>query len=447
MYVIVGGAGEVGYNVARALREEGHTVTVVDPRADRIEKLADLDVTAIQGNLAARAILEEARVQEANLFLALTGDDEVNMLAAALAKTHGARTVARIHSPDYLSVPYSDDYKSIGIDAAVCPELVAAIRIKRILNQPSLVAADVFAEGKVFIAEGRIAEQAFVVGKRLDEVEPPPGFHLFAIYRGDDVILPKAHVRMQAGDRMLMALSSPSVLRDVESYIGKARQVRERKEVRRVMIAGATRIGIQLARLLEQSKRDVVLVEKDPERARQAGERLQRALVVTGDVTDRKVLVQENVDTFDAFVGCDKVEEYNILGCLIAREQGVGLTAALVNQPELRPILEDLGIALVIAPRLTTVGAILKQVHGGAEEVALQNTGGERLLVFTAREGAAAVGQKVRSLALPESAMLAAIVRGEHVIMPRGEDSVEAGDTVIAFSLHESAEALEALFA
>ncbi|MEK6986178.1 MAG: Trk system potassium transporter TrkA [Candidatus Thermoplasmatota archaeon] len=447
MYVIVGGAGEVGYNVARALREEGHTVTVVDPRADRIERLADLDVTAIQGNLAARAVLEEARVQEANLFLALTGDDEVNMLAAALAKTHGARTVARIHSPDYLSVPYSDDYKSIGIDAAVCPELVAAIRIKRILNQPSLVAADVFAEGKVFIAEGRIAEQAFVVGKRLDEVEPPPGFHLFAIYRGDDVILPKAHVRMQAGDRMLMALSSPSVLRDVESYIGKARQVRERKEVRRVMIAGATRIGIQLARLLEQSKRDVVLVEKDPALAREAGERLQRALVVTGDVTDRKVLVQENVDTFDAFVGATKVEEYNILGCLIAREQGVPLTAALVNQPELRPILEDLGIDLVVAPRLTTVGAILKQVHGGAEEIALQNTGGERLLVFTVREGAAAVGQKVRSLALPESAMLAAIVRGEHVIMPRGEDSVEAGDTVIAFSLHESAEALEALFA
>ena len=448
MHVIVGGAGEVGYHVARALREEGHTITVVDARKDRIERLADLDVTAIQGNLAARHVLEEARVTEAQMMLALTGDDEVNMLAASLAKASGvSRTVARIHSSDYLNVPYSDDYKSIGIDAAICPELVAAIRIKRILNQPSLVSADVFAQGKVFIAEGRVAPQSFVVGKRLDEVEPPPGFHLFALYRGDDVILPKAHVRMLAGDRMLMALTSPDVLRDVETYIGKARQVRERKEVRRVLIAGATRIGVQLARLLEQSKRDVVLIEKDPEKAREAGEQLQRTLVVTGDATDRKVLVQENVDTFDAFVGCHKVEEYNVLAAFLARELGVNLTAVMINQPELKPILENLGIDLVVAPRLTTVGAVLKQVHGGAEEVTLQNTGGEQLMVFTVRDGAPAVGQKVRQLALPDTSMLAAIVRGEQVVLPRGEDAIEAGDTVIAFSLHASAEALEALFA
>ncbi len=438
----------MGYYVARALREEGHTVTVVDPRTDRVERLQDLDVTAIQGNLAARGVLEEARVGEAQLFLALTGDDEVNMLAASIAKSRGvARTVARIHSSDYLNVPDSDEYKSIGIDAAVCPELVAAIRIKRILNQPSLVAADVFAQGKVFVAEGRVAEAAFVVGKRLDEVEPPPGFHLFAIYRGEEVLLPRPHLRMQAGDRMLMALTSLDVLKDVEAYIGKARQVRPRGEIRRVMIAGATRIGVQLARLLEQSKRDVVLVEKDPVKAREAGEHLQRTLVVTGDVTDRKVLIQENVDTFDAFVGCTKVEEYNVLGALIARELGVNLTAAMINQPELKPILENLGIDLVVAPRLTTVGAVLKQVHGGAEEVALQNTGGERLMVLTVRDGAKAVGQKVRALDLPDTSMLAAIVRGEQVVLPRGEDAVEAGDTVIAFSLHESAEALEALFA
>lgn len=448
MYVIVGGAGEVGYHVARALREEGHAVTVVDPRKDRIERLQDLDVTVVQGNLAARHVLEEARLAEAQLFLALTGDDEVNMLAASLAKASGvARTVARIHSSDYLNVPYSDDYKAIGVDAAVCPELVAAIRVKRVLNQPSLVAADVFAQGKVFIAEGRVAEQSFVVGKRLDEVEPPPGFHLFALYRGEDVLLPKAHVRMQAGDRMLMALTSPEVLKDVETYIGKTRQVRERREVRRVMIAGATRIGVQLARLLEQSKRDVVLVEKDPEKAREAGEQLQRTLVVTGDATDRKVLVQENVDTFDAFVGAAKVEEYNVLAALLARELGVPVTSVMINQPELKPILENLGIDLVVSPRLTTVGAVLKQVHGGAEEVTLQNTGGERLMVLTVREGSPSVGQKVRELALPETSMLAAIVRGERVVLPRGEDAIEAGDTVIAFSLHESAEALEALFA
>ncbi len=136
-----------------------------------------------------------------------------------------------------------------------------------------------------------------------------------------------------------------------------------------------------------------------------------------------------------------------MLGALIARELGVGLTTVMVNQPELKPILENVGIDVVVAPRLSTVGAVLKQVHGVAEEVALQNTGGEQLMVFNVREGSQAVGQKVRQLPLPETSMLAAIVRGEHVILPRGEDAIEARDTVIAFSLHESAEALEAVFA
>lgn len=447
MYVIVGGAGEVGYHVARALREEGHEVAVIESRADRLDRLQDLDVTAIAGNLASKPLLEgEARIRECGLFVACSGDDEVNMVGAALAKTYGCRTVARINDTEYLNVPTSTEYAKMGIDVAVCPEMVAAIRIKRMLNQPRLMDADVLAQGKVVIAEGRVQEGAFVVGKRLDEVEPPPGFHLFAIYRGDDCIIPKASVRLQAHDRMMMALTGVDVLRDVESYIGKARALRQGREVRRVMVAGATRIGIQLARLLEMSKRDVVLVEKDPERCREAGERLQKALVVQGDVTDRDVLIQENVDTFDAFVGATKVEEYNTLGALIAKQLGVPLTVVLINQPELKGILESLDIDLAVAPRLSTVGAILQQVHGGAEEVALQNVGGERLMVLKVAERAPAVGQKIRSIPFPANATLVAIVRGEQVVLPRGEDTVEAGDTAIAFSAHLAAEELERLF-
>lgn len=446
MYVIVGGAGEVGTNVARALREEGHDVCIVDERADRLERLADVDVVTVQGNVASRAVLEgEARIKDAQLFIGCTGDDEVNMVAAALAKTYGCRTVARINNTEYLNVPDSDEYGKMGIDAAVCPEMVAAIRIKRMLNQPKLMDADVFAQGKVFIAEGRVVEQAFVVGKRLDEVEPPPGFHLFAIYRGDDAMLPRPSVRLQAHDRLLMAVTSPEVLKDVETYIGKARKAREEKDVRRVMIAGATRVGIQLARLLEQSKRDVVLVEKDPKAAEAAGLKLEKTLVVVGDVTDRRLLIQENVDTFDAFVGATKVEEYNVLAALMAKQLGVHLTVALINQPELKGFLEGMDIDLAVAPRLSTVGAILRHVHGGAEEVALQNVGRERLTVYKVREGAPAIGQKLRKLAFPESAIVAAVVRGEQVILPRGEDAIEVDDLVIVYSLHEAAEAVERL--
>jgi trk system potassium uptake protein TrkA len=447
VYAIVGGAGEVGTNVAKALRDEGHDVCVVDQSAERLERLQDLDVLTVQGNLASKSVLEgEVRVAEAQLFVACTGDDEVNMVAAALAKTYGCRTVARLNNTEYLNVPESDEYAKMGIDVAVCPEMVAAIRIKRMLNRPRLMDGDVFAQGKVFIAEGRVAEDAFVVGKRLDEVEPPPGFHLFAIYRGDDVLLPRAHLRLMAQDRIMMALTGPEVLADVETYIGKARRARQERDVKRVMIAGATRIGIQLARLLEQSRREVVLLEKDAQKAAEAGEKLQKTLVVHGDVTDRRVLIQENVDTFDAFVGATKVEEYNVLAALMAKQLGVGLTVALIHQPELKGFLEGLDIDLAVAPRLATVGAILKQVHGGADEVALQNVGGERLMVFKVREGAPAVGQKLKQMPFPDNAIVAAVVRGEQVILPRGEDAIEADDTVVAFCLHESSEALERLF-
>ncbi|HUR60737.1 MAG TPA: Trk system potassium transporter TrkA [Candidatus Thermoplasmatota archaeon] len=448
MYVIVGGAGEVGYNVAKALREEGHEVAVIETRSERLDRLQDLDVAVIAGNLASKTVLEgEARIRECQLFIACSGDDEINMVAASLAKTYGCRTIARINDTEYLNVPTSTEYAKMGIDVAVCPEMVAAIRIKRMLNQPRLMDADVLAQGKVIIAEGRIKEGAFVVGKRLDEVEPPAGFHLFAIYRGEDVLIPKASVRLQAHDRMMMALTSIEVLKDVEAYIGRARPLTQGRDVRRVMVAGGTRIGIQLARLLEQSKRDVVLVEKDPELARAAGERLQKALVVQGDVTDRNVLIQENVDTFDAFIGATKVEEYNVLGALIAKQLGVPLTVVMINQPELKGILESLDIDLAVAPRLSTVGAILQQVHGGAEEVALQNVGGERLMVLKVGDAASAVGQKIKSIPFPDGSTLVAIVRGEQVVLPRGEDTVEAGDTAIAFSAHVSAEALERLFA
>lgn len=447
MYVIVGGAGEVGYHIARALRDEGHDVCVVETDAERLSRLAELDVLSVQGNIANKTILEgEAKVHEAKLFIACTGDDEVNMVACAIAKTYGARTIARINETEYLNVPYSDEYAKMGIDIAVCPEMVAAIRIKRMLNQPQLVNADVFAQGKVFVAEGRVEPDSFVVGKRLDEVEPPAGFHLFAIYRGDDALVPKGSIRLRAGDRLLMALTSMEVLKDVEPYIGKARQVTAGAEVKRVMIAGATRIGVQLARLLEQSKRDVVLVEKDEARAKWASDRLQRALVVHGDATDRRLLQQENVDTFDAFVGCHKVEEYNVLAALLAKQLGVRLTVATINQPELKSFLEDTGIDLAIAPRLASVGAILRHVHGGAEELALQNLGEEQLLMFRVPANAPVAGHKIKRVGFPATSHIAAIVRGDQVVLPRGDETIEVDDQVLVFTLTEGIDRLERLF-
>jgi trk system potassium uptake protein len=447
MYVVVGGAGEVGYHVARALRDEGHDVAVVEKDAERLERLQELDILAVLGNVANHQLLQkEARIADADLFIATTGEDEVNMVACALAKTHGARTICRMNETDYLSVPYSSDYKAMGIDVAVSPQMVAAIRIKRLLNQPNITNVDAFVQGKVIVAEGRVTEDAFVVGKRVSEIEPPEGFNLFAIYRGDEVIIPRGKDRFHAHDRLLMALSGIEVLKEVEPYIGRARQVREQKEVKRVMIAGATQLGVHLARLLEQTKRDVVLIERKEERCIWAGERLSKTLIVHGDVTDRELLIQENVDTFDAFVAATKVEEFNVLAALIAKQLGVSMTVAVINQPELKTFLEKLEIDLAVAPRLSTVGAILRHVHPAAEDVALQNLGEERLVTYRVDDDSAIAGKKIKSIHWPEHTIVAALVRGDEVILPRGDDEIRPQDRLICYALSEAVERLERLF-
>lgn len=446
MYIIVGGAGEVGFHIARALRDEGHDLAVIEPDPQRLERLGELDVLSIQGNVGSRKALKEANVESADVLIACTGRDEVNMVAAALGKTYGLRTIARINETEYLNVPYSKDYASMGIDIAVSPEMVAAIRIKRLLNQPDLINADVFAQGKVFIAEGRVTEDAFVVGKKVSEVEPPANFIMFAMYRGDDVLIPKSNTRFQAHDRLLMAMPGPETLEDVEPYIGRLKPAESHGDVRRVMIAGATRIGIHLARLLEQSKREVVLLDADEERCRKAGEKLEKTLVVHGDVTDRSLLIQENVDTFDAFVATTRVEEYNVMAALMAKQLGVDMTVAVINQPELKQFLETLDIDLAVAPRLSTVGAILKHVHADDEELSLQNTGEERIIQLKVHDGSAIAGRSIRKAGLPAHSIIAAVVRGEEVILPRGDDVILPGDHVIAYALSEAVTKLEKMF-
>jgi trk system potassium uptake protein TrkA len=448
MYVIVGGAGEVGFHLARALREEGHDVAVVEPDADRVERLNDLDVLAIPGNIASKRLLEEeANIKDADLLIACSGHDEINLVACALAKTYGVKTIARLNDPEYIRERETRDYERMGVDHAVSPELVAAIRIQNLVNQSRLTKVDAFLSSKVFVAEARVTEGAFVIGKKIKDVEPPPGFNLFALYRGDDVIIPRGDTQFHVHDRLLMAMTSRDVLSDVESYIGRAKHVEQPgREIRRVMIAGATRIGIHLARLLESARKEVVLVEADREKCRTAGEQLDKTLVVHGKTTDRTLLIQENVDTFDIFIGATRSEERNILAAIMAKRLGVPMVVAVIDQPELKQDLEQLQIDLAVAPRLSTVGAILKHTHAHMGEVELQNVGEDAIVTFNLHEASPAVGKRVRKLALPRNCILAALTRGDEVIMPRGDTVLQAGDHVLAYAGAESLVALERLF-
>lgn len=446
---ILGGAGEVGYNLARALVDEGHEVRIVDADSARVERVSQLDVQAFEGNFCDRRFLEEELgIEGTETFIAVTGNDEVNMMSCVFAKEKGCVTVARTHgSHTTRGMSVSESYRDVGVDYLVCPEIVAANRVTNVLRQSETARTQGFLHNRVRVVEGRVSSSSKIIGKTIGDIAGPAHFTLFAIFRGDQVVLPKKETRLMENDRLLMAISQPDVLEEIQEILGSAKVREDAQEVRRVMIDGASDTGIQVARRLEKSRVnearcEVVLLERDPVLAEKANRELKRTLVLQLDGTSREDLLSENVDTFDAFVGSTNDEAHNVLACLLARDLQVPRTVALVHQPELRVFLERDLLDAVIAPRISTVSAILRILHG-AEDYQLQNMGHSQMAVFQLSAKSRSVGERIRDLGLPHECIIVAVARQEDVFLPRGEFVLEEGDQLLTFSMHETIVDLE----
>ncbi|MBI2077661.1 MAG: Trk system potassium transporter TrkA [Euryarchaeota archaeon] len=444
MYVVMSGAGEVGYHVARALRLEGHDVAVIERSKSVLEKVTDLDAMLIHGNGASLDSLEQANIRKADVFIGASGSDEANMIGCGLAKSFGVKTVARITDETYLDEVVSYKYKSIGIDVAVCPELVAATKVANLLRAPALASADIFAQGQIAMVESKVLASSPIAGKTLSEIKPPPGINIVAIFHGEEIVIPRGHDVLVGGDRILMAVLSPEAMKEAEEALG-LRPGNRTGRMRRLVIAGGTRIGIRLARLLEKHM-EVVIIEKDKERAQEAFEKVKDTLVINGDATDLAVLRGESVETADAFVGADRVEEYNILAALVAKKLGVRNTVAFINQPQLKSLVEDTGIDLALTVRQATVSSILQwTLRMDALDLALLGGGAVQVLEVRVNEASKLAGKPLKKLDFPHSSIIGAIVRGDDVLIPRGSDEIRAGDRLIVVALTEAVPRIERL--
>lgn len=447
MYFVVTGAGEVGYHVAKTLREEGHEVAVIEDDPVALRRIEGLDALIVEGNGASVKTLLEVEIGRADHFIGVTGNDEVNMLGAALAHQYGAHTVARVNNPQYLSEPASDDYEKIGIDWAICPELVAAEKVANTIRTPNLLNVDVFADNRVHVGELRVDPAAPAVGRRIKELELPRGVNLLAVNRGGDTLIARGEVMLNANDRVLCAMFQPETLLELEGVLGRPHYTPAPREVKNVMIAGATRIGVHLARILERDKNVVIVDESEP-RCLAATESLDRTLIINGNATDRNVLREEEVGTMDVFVGAHGVEEYNILACLLAKNMGVPKVVALLNQPDLRDLVEEIRIDLAVNPKQATVGTVLRYARRGAEmhDVVVTRQGDSQLLEFKVHDDSRVAGKSLKKANLPRESVCAAIVRGDEVLLPRGADLFLPGDRVVIFSRPEEVPTIERLF-
>jgi trk system potassium uptake protein len=444
MYVVLSGAGEVGHHVAKALRLEGHDVAIIEKSKAVLDTITDVDALLIQGNGASQLALEQANIQRADVFIGASGSDEANMIGCGIAKSYGVKTVARITDETYLDEVASHKYQSIGIDVAVCPELVAATKVANLLRAPALASADILAQGQIAMVESKVLPDSPVDGKSLSQIKPPAGINIVALFHGEEIIIPRGKDVLHAGDRILMAVLTPEAMKEAEEKLGLKAGTRTGR-MKKVVIAGGTRIGVRLARLLEKHMQ-VVIIEKDRARAQEAFEKVKDSLVITGDATDLAVMRGEGVETADAFVGAERVEEYNILSCLVAKKLGVRSAIAFINQPQLRNLVEDIGIDLALTVRQATVSSLLQwTLRMDAVDMALIGGGEIQVVDVRVKANSKLAGKTLRKIDFPRSSTVGAIIRGEDVIIPRGDDEVLEGDRLIVVALTEAIPKLEAI--
>ncbi len=429
MRVIVVGLGEVGQHIARTLSAERHDVTVVDKDPVRVAAAqGDLDALVLSGNGASPRFLHDIGAGDADLVCGVTQSDESNVIAALAAHQLGARrTVARVRDPDYFADDGSFARDVLGIDFVIHPERATAEGLAAAIRLPGAVHAEDFADGKVTIAECIVTERSPVIGHAIGERRPALPHAIAGLVRDGRVVAAEPGHRPRVGDHLIVAASRKDIGAVVAHLAGQASTVRD------VIIFGGGRIGLPLAKALENSY-SVTVMESDLERARTIAESLRKATVLHEEGVGKDALLQHGVDRAGAFVGCAGDDRANLLAALNAKQLGCGLSLAVVSREEYTPLVDALHIDAGFSPRLVTAEAILRAVRGGDVEGVHLLLGGAELLDVEVDSGSRAEGKKVGNAASMAATRIAVMVRDGRVIVPDESQTVRAGDRVITFN-------------
>jgi trk system potassium uptake protein TrkA len=435
--IIILGAGQVGSTAAQQLaREQANEVTVVDTRDEVLRDLQDrLDIRTVCGNAAHPAVLEAAGSKGADMLVALTSSDEVNMVACQIAWTlfRTPTKIARIRSGDYHQRPelFSDD--AIPVDLAVSPEQLVTEYVERLIRYPGALQVLEFADGRVRLVGMRALKGGKLVGHQLKDLRshiPDAEVRVAAIYRGDRNITPEGDTTIEEHDEVFF-IAARADMRAMMKELST-----EEASVRRVVIAGAGNIGFRLAQALEERVK-VKLIERNPDRARRAAETLRNTLVLTGDAADEELLLEENIDDTDAFIAVTNAEEANILSAMLAKKLGARRVMALINKPSYSELMEGGKIDIAISPQTITIGALLAHVRRGdvVRVHSLRRGAAEAMeaIVHNESRDSPVAGKRIDAIALPEGTTIGAIVRGDDVIMAHHDTMIEADDHVILF--------------
>lgn len=442
MHIIIVGAGEVGYQIAKFLAEEGIDVVVIDQDREKLKRISEeLDVAIIEGGGGDPSVLKEAEAEKADILLAVTNSDETNMIACLLGKAmfNIPRKIARIRNPDYFFNNNLLSRENLDIDPAINPELEVARAITRLLEIPFATEVEDFEEGIVRVIGFKIDSKNHLIGKKLQDIKEQIGknFIIGIIERDDKVIIPTGREIIKEGDIIYLPMRKNDI-----SDIAESLKV-STKPSRKIMIAGGGRIGYYIASMVE-GKADVKIIEKDPERCKFLSRFLGRTLILHGDCADQKLLIDENIKDMDVFVAVTNNEELNIMSALLARKLGVKKSIIIVNRTDYIPLAHSLGLQAVLSPRLITASSILRYVRRG-DILSLTAIAEDRAEIIESRvsDTSALKDKLLKDATLPKNTLIGMIIRDDQMIVPSGSDTIKKGDKLIIFTLRESIKEIE----
>lgn len=433
--IVIVGAGEVGFHIAKHLAQEQKQVVVIDQNLEKLRQLEEhLDLQTILGSGSNPEILVKAGVADANIFLAVTDSDEINMVACFFANAIApeATKLARIRQNEYSAYKDLLASKALNISMLVNPEAEIVRSIKRLLTLPGAVEYGQFSDGKVRmvgmrVTEGPLLNQPLLTFK---ELVKDNGIMVGAIARNHRLLIPSGTDKIIADD-IVYFIYKPSSQDALLRALNKNKGI-----LSSACIVGGGNIGVRLALMLEKKGVDVKIIERNPTRCEHLADILHGSLILQGDGTDKSLLIEENIPQMDAFIAVSGDEESNILSCLLAKSLGVRETVARVNKADYLPLLESIGIGHSVSPRLSAVNSILHYIRQGQVLSSLL-VGGEdaEALEVLIPEGSNLHGLQVKNLQLPKGALLLAISRNGEVSIPEGNSLLQAKDHMVVLSL------------
>lgn len=445
MYIIILGAGEVGYNLAKLLSYERHDIVIIEPDPGRAKRARDnLDIQVIEGTGSSPAGLEQAGIEKADMVVAVSNNDEVNLLACFIADKFAVPTkIARVKNREFTRDACVINAKILGIDLIIHPESEVAQAVVNLLKLTAATDILEFADGKILLLGIQLDKKSAVLGKSLAEVAESLEnltFRTVAILRRDRTIIPRGADIFMNNDRIYV-MTQRENLPDVLKIAGK-----ENVKMENVMILGGGQTGTEIAAQLEDTI-NVKIIESNTDKTHVIADRLQKTLVIRGDGRDINLLALEGIIDMDAFIAVTGDDETNIISCLVAKHLEVPRIISLINKTDYAPIIPTIGIDAYVSKQLVTVDQILKFIRRGSivSVASIPGLAAEVIEYFT-NDNAKITRKPVREIHFPKGALLGAVVRGDKFFIPVGESRLAAGDKVVVFAMPTAIKEVEKLF-